>query len=65
MLSWVKDRFLERTSWDGAALIAVGVVDWNTDQGSVHMFDQQQHGGQWNITQTITPSVGHCHWFGS
>ena len=26
MLSWIKDRFMERTSWDGAALIAVGLV---------------------------------------
>ena len=26
MLGWVKDRFMERTSWDGAALIAVGAV---------------------------------------
>jgi hypothetical protein len=26
MLSWIKDRFMERTSWDGAALVAVGLV---------------------------------------
>ncbi len=26
MFGWVKDRFMERTSWDGGALIAVGVV---------------------------------------
>ena len=26
MLGWVKNRVKERTSWDGAALIAVGVV---------------------------------------
>ena len=24
--SWVSDRFTERTSWDGAALIAQGIV---------------------------------------
>ena len=24
--SWVSDRFKERTSWDGAALIALGIV---------------------------------------
>lgn len=24
--SWVSDRFTERTSWDGAALIALGIV---------------------------------------
>ena len=23
---WVSDRFKERTSWDGAALIALGIV---------------------------------------
>ena len=26
MVDWVKDRFMERTSWDGGALVAVGVV---------------------------------------
>lgn len=26
MFEWVKDRFMERTSWDGGALIAVGLV---------------------------------------
>ena len=26
MLSWMNDRLMERTSWDGAALIAVGAV---------------------------------------
>lgn len=25
-MKWVKDRFFERTSWDGGALIAVGLV---------------------------------------
>jgi|TARA_B110000240_G_scaffold176780_1_gene204916 hypothetical protein len=25
-MSWIKNRFLERTSWDGGALIAVGLV---------------------------------------
>ena len=25
-MNWIKDRFSERTSWDGGALIAVGVV---------------------------------------
>ena len=24
--SWVSERFTERTSWDGAALIALGIV---------------------------------------
>jgi hypothetical protein len=26
MINWIKDRITERTSWDGAALIAVGLV---------------------------------------
>jgi len=26
MIEWIKDRLAERTSWDGGALIAVGVV---------------------------------------
>tara|TARA_R100000008_G_scaffold80249_1_gene62510 strand:- start:503 stop:673 length:171 start_codon:yes stop_codon:yes gene_type:complete len=26
MVNWIKDRIMERTSWDGGALIAVGVV---------------------------------------
>ena len=26
MVQWIKDRIAERTSWDGGALIAVGVV---------------------------------------
>jgi len=26
MFNWVKSRIKERTSWDGSALIAVGVV---------------------------------------
>ena len=26
MFNWIKDRGMERTSWDGGALIAVGVV---------------------------------------
>ena len=26
MKNWIKDRLDERTSWDGAALIAVGVI---------------------------------------
>ena len=26
MKNWIKDRIEERTSWNGAALIAVGVV---------------------------------------
>ena len=26
MTKWIKNRLVERTSWDGAALIAVGVV---------------------------------------
>lgn len=25
-MSWLTDRFFERTSWDGGALIAVGVI---------------------------------------
>jgi len=25
-MSWIKNRFLERTSWDGGVLIATGVV---------------------------------------
>ena len=25
-MDWIKDRFMERTSWDGALLIAVGVI---------------------------------------
>ena len=25
-MEWIKDRFMERTSWDGGALIAVGVI---------------------------------------
>jgi hypothetical protein len=25
-MSWIKNRFLERTSWDGAGLISVGLV---------------------------------------
>jgi len=26
MISWIKNRVMERTSWDGGALIAVGLV---------------------------------------
>jgi hypothetical protein len=26
MIEWIKDRIAERTSWDGGALIAVGVI---------------------------------------
>jgi len=26
MIDWIKDRVKERTSWDGGALIAVGVI---------------------------------------
>ena len=26
MFDWIKNRVLERTSWDGGALIAVGLV---------------------------------------
>ena len=26
MFNWIKDRGMERTSWDGSALIAVGLV---------------------------------------
>jgi hypothetical protein len=26
IVNWVKDRIKERTSWDGGALIAVGVI---------------------------------------
>lgn len=26
MINWIKDRLGERTSWDGGALIAVGVI---------------------------------------
>ena len=26
MFNWVKNRVMERTSWDGGALIAVGLV---------------------------------------
>ena len=26
MVNWIKSRLAERTSWDGAALIAVGVI---------------------------------------
>ena len=26
MINWIKDRISERTSWDGCALVAVGVV---------------------------------------
>ena len=26
MINWIKDRMMERTSWDGGALIAVGLV---------------------------------------
>ncbi len=25
-MNWIKNRFLERTSWDGAGLISVGLV---------------------------------------
>ena len=25
-MGWIKDRFFERTSWDGGAMIAVGLV---------------------------------------
>ena len=25
-MGWIKDRFCERTSWDGGAMIAVGLV---------------------------------------
>ena len=26
MTNWIKDRMTERTSWDGAALLTVGVI---------------------------------------
>ena len=26
MVNWIKNRVMERTSWDGGALIAVGLV---------------------------------------
>ena len=26
MFDWIKNRFMERTSWDGGALIGVGLV---------------------------------------
>jgi len=26
MINWIKDRLAERTSWDGGALIAMGVI---------------------------------------
>jgi len=26
MLDWIKNRVMERTSWDGGALIAVGLI---------------------------------------
>ena len=26
MSKWIKNRLVERTSWDGAALIAIGVI---------------------------------------
>ena len=26
MIDWIKDRLTERTSWDGASLILIGVV---------------------------------------
>ena len=26
MTKWIKNRLVERTSWDGAALIAIGVI---------------------------------------
>ena len=26
MTNWIKDRMTERTSWDGAALLAVGLI---------------------------------------
>ena len=26
MVNWIKDRIVERTSWDGGILIAIGVV---------------------------------------
>ena len=26
MTNWIKGRLVERTSWDGAALIAIGVI---------------------------------------
>ena len=26
MISWIKDRLVERTSWDGGVLITVGLV---------------------------------------
>ena len=26
MVNWIKDRVMERTSWDGGAMIAVGLV---------------------------------------
>ena len=26
MMSWIKNRVIERTSWDGAALIALGLI---------------------------------------
>ena len=25
-MEWIKDRFMERTSWDGGMLVAVGVI---------------------------------------
>ena len=26
MWKWIKDRFVERTSWDGGAMIAIGLI---------------------------------------
>ena len=26
MINWIKDRLSERTTWDGAGLVAVGVI---------------------------------------
>ena len=26
MWKWIKDRFVERTSWDGVAMIAIGLI---------------------------------------
>ena len=31
MVNWIKDRIVERTSWDGGVLIAVGVVGQRKD----------------------------------
>ena len=38
MFDWIKGRFKERTSWDGGALVAVGVVGlfFSAIQHAVH-----------------------------